>query len=395
MSEPSAVGNLVAAVADVLRGDHESLNRIVADARERTRERLLDALIPRPSDRPDGGAIPAPIARPVPHPRSDREINIRLRDGRQLRARIAPAMARRQDLAALARASADNTRRTFDALRRHRDEIGRLVQSRDDLGKRVTALEQRGDLELVGLLKGFVALERQVRDVSARTQAIAVAAGASGAPATDSTVGGPPARTAASPQRLQRLQLRQLQQTRLLALRLQIQSVTTVVNTVQAAAFGERGSILSTNNLLLAGNQLFWSLLDPVLQITGALNPASATVVAALAPIGTLFTGEILLGDRQHVRFVSGVTQVPNTAGAVVRESLRGRVAEGEWPRFRERTDVLITFVTSPPGINASDVVVSVNQGSVEIRVPFGVETDRVTPFIRVAWTVDTGAGDV
>jgi hypothetical protein len=391
MSEPQAVGDLVAAVADALRGDRGSLSRIVDNAKERTRERLLDALAPAAPDpkRPVPG--PAPAARSMPRPAPDREIEIRLRSGRRLRARIAPAVARRQDLVAVARVSADNTRRAFDTLRRHRGAIAGLKQSNEDLAKKVSTLEQRGDLELVGLLQGFASLQRQVRDVGARTQAIAVAAGV---PAPTRPME-PPPRQPSGP----RQQLGEMRELQRLALRSQIQSATTVVNTVQAAAYGERGSIFATNNLLLAGNQLFWSLLDPVLERAGVLNAASATIFAALAPIGTLLTGEVLLGDRQHVRFISGVTTVP-TNGDVVSESLRGRVAEGAWPAFRDRTDVPVTAaVTDPPGFSASNVLIRVSQGAVEIAVPpspvTGIAFIRVVPSIRVAWTVDTGAGDV
>ena len=167
---------------------------------------------------------------------------------------------------------------------------------------------------------------------------------------------------------------------------------------MQAAAYGERGRLFSTNNLLLAGNQLFWSLLDPVLQRVGLLDAASATVVAALAPIGTLFTGEVVLGSRQHVRFISGVSTVP-TDGTVVSESLRGRVVEGAWPEFSRRTDVPVTLaLADAPGFGVGNVQIRVNQGSVEIsvaQVPVDPEAVIIpVPPIRVAWTVDTGAGD-
>ncbi len=86
----------------------------------------------------------------------------------------------------------------------------------------------------------------------------------------------------------------------MLAARMQIQNVTNVINSVQAAAYGQRGRLLATNNLLLAASQLFWNLLDPLLQQAGVLDAVSATALAALAPIGTLMSGEILLGERQH-----------------------------------------------------------------------------------------------
>jgi hypothetical protein len=383
MSEPGAVGDLVTAVADALRGDRSGLNQIVDDAKERVRERLLDALMPAPTEREPAVPIPTPKARPMPRLSRERDVEIRLRNGRRIRARIAPEVARGRDLAAVARATADNTRLAFDALGRHRKAITGLSQSQEELARKVTALEQRHDFELVGLLQGLSTLERRIRGARSVTQAV--------------TAGARPPEPGRPALLLPRQPLKQMPDVKLLELRSQIQNVTNVVNTVQAAAFGERGSILATNNLLLAGNQLFWSLLDPVLQRFGVLNAASATVVAAMAPIGTLFTGEILLGDRQHVRFISGVATV-STSGDVFSESLRGRVAEGLWQAFRDRTDVPITVVsTDPATVFVAGVIARVSQGSVEIAAfPLVARGEVVEPPISVpvAWTVDTGAGD-
>jgi hypothetical protein len=382
MSDPGALGDLVAAVTDALHGDRTGLNQIVDNAKERARERLLNALMPAPQERQPAVPIPAPKARPMPQLSRERNVEIRLRNGRRVLARIAPAVARKRDLGAVARASEDNTRFAFDALARHRSAIGGLRRSQEELAKKVTDLEQRRDLELVGLLQGFSALEHQVRGVRSVTQALMTGAR-------------PP--DPAWPAQPTRQPLKEIPDVKLLELRSQLQSVTNVVNTVQAAAFGERGSILATNNLLLAGTQLFWSLLDTVLQRIGVLNAASATVVAALAPIGTLFTGEIVLGDRQHVRFISDSATV-STTGEVFRESLRGRVAEGLWPTFRDRTDVPITVaLTDPATVLVVGVIARVRQGSVEITAfPLVGGEGVVEPptSVPVAWTVDTGAGD-
>lgn len=366
MADPAPVGDVAAAVFDTLRGDRAGLKTIVADARQRAGARGLDALRHRARDSKAMDSVPAPVAQPVPRPGPDREVDIRLGNGRRLRARISPALARRTDLSAVARASAENNRRAFDALRRQRRAIERLRQSQDELAKKLIALQQQSDRALVGLLQGLSGLDR------------------------------PGARTSVARQ-LRRQQLRQTQETRLLAVRAQIQSATSVVNSVQATAFGEKGSLFAPNNLRLAANQLFWTFLDPVLQRIGLVNATSATILAALAPVGSLISGQIMLGDRQHVRIISGATTLDSSGFAS--ESLRGRIAEGFWPEFRRRTDVLVTAkIVDPPAFGAVPVLAIVNQGNLELRIPvggtFGLSTGvrRLPGPVRVAWTVDTGA---
>src|SRR5262249_19122115 len=202
-----------------------------------------------------------------------------------------------------------NARAGLGGLRRHARPIARLDRSTAALPDQVSPLQARADVTLSGLVTGFAGLERQVRN-AVRPQVVAAA----GQP-PPSSVGEPretrPVRRVRQSPQLQRLQ--QARALRAQAFRAQVKEVTSVVNTVQATAFGQRGSVFATNNLLLAGNQLFWTFLDPVLQRVGVLDATSATVVAALAPLGTLATGQILLADRQHVRFISGVAVFDGT----------------------------------------------------------------------------------
>src|SRR5687767_14224838 len=135
------VGDLSTAVADTLRGDRAGLNALAGSARQRARERAVDALMSGARNSAAGSG-PAPAARPMPRPGPDREIQIRLPGGRRIRARISPVVARRKDLSAVARASAENTRRAFDALRRQRRVIERLSRSQDELARKLTTVQQ-------------------------------------------------------------------------------------------------------------------------------------------------------------------------------------------------------------------------------------------------------------
>jgi hypothetical protein len=395
MADTLPIGDLAGAVSDALRGDRTRLRAMVSDARQRTEDRTLGTTTPLAQPSP---VVVPPAARPrsMPRPRPDREVEIRLQNGRRMRATIAPAIARRSDLSALARTFAGNDRRAFAALHRHRAAIARLTEAQRELADKVAALQSQADESLIGLAQGIGGLERQLRDATTQAQvAIASTAATSAFP-----VAQPGGRSPLRPLRkgeLRRLQarqrtwqLRQIREAKAVAARAQIQSVTSVINSVQATAYGDKGSLFSTNNLMLAGNQLFWALLDPVLQRFGVLDATSATVMAALAPVGTLLTGQVLLGDRQTARFISGVA-VLDGDHTVVFQSLRGQVGEHDWPEFRDRTDVPVTINVLTPSLKFARFRADVADGVVRIGYPPGFESPF--PAAQVAWMVDTGIG--
>jgi hypothetical protein len=394
MRESEPVGDLVAAVSDTLRGDRSMLGDMAAVAQRRAQDRIRDRIAPDPQQARPATPIPAAVARRVPQPGGRKAIEIRFANGQRVRATIAPAVARRRDLAALARVSGDNDRRAFAALRRHRTAIHRLTRSQTDLSKKVSTLQAQADLTLVGVVQGFAGLDRRVRTVTTQTQAVigtATSAGTQYGLEAASRRGD--VRAIRYGRQLQAQRLQQARAIRQLATRAQIQNVSNIVNSVQTTAFGQQGSLFATNNLLLAGNQLFWSLLDPVLQRAGVLNATSSTIVAGLAPLGTLLTGQILLAERQRVRFVSGVAVFDGT-NLVVTESLRDSVGEAFWPAFRKRTDVPVTLTVLEAGSEPPPFVADVVEGVLRVRMRAGFSPSLVAllPRARVAWMVDTGA---
>jgi hypothetical protein len=171
-----------------------------------------------------------------------------------------------------------------------------------------------------------------------------------------------------------------------LAIEGRLQQITDIVGMLQSNAYGERGSIWSAGNLLLAGNQLFWTLLDPVLRKSGMLTKSGSGALTLLTPVGSFITGELLLANRQQERFISGVARIDSSRQA--RETLRSRIAEGEWNRFQQRTDVPVTlYVLDGPGY-ARGVV---RDGVLQIELfPKKGSIDGV----RVAWMIDTGIGN-
>jgi len=242
MADSVPVGDLATAISHAVHDDRARLGAMVAQARQRAVQRALDASIPRARQ-------PAPIE-PMPAP--------------------------------VARA------------------IERLTRSNERLAKQTAALQAQADEALLRLADALVVLRGQVRDV----------ARASRAPARG-TAGLPRGRAGEAVVRRQvvlpksaRLGARasRAREARLLAARTEIQKVTNIVNSLQAAAYGEKGRLFATNNLLLAANQLFWSFLDPSLQRLGVLGAGSATVLSAFAPLGSLISGAVLVGSRQKSR---------------------------------------------------------------------------------------------
>jgi hypothetical protein len=267
--------------------------------------------------------------------RAAREVEIRLPDGRRVRARIAPSLARGRDLR-------------------------RLQRSQETLAKRITNLESRADAAVANLAEGLSNLKRRARAL---------------APA----------------QMLQQ----QIENAKQAALQTQMRGVTSVVNTLQATAYGDKGTLLSKNNLLLAGSQLFWTLLDPVLQTTGLVTAQTATILSAIAPIGTLVTGGVLVADRQHERFISGETEVKLSAGfGRSSESLDGKIPDDVRETFRAKPNAPAMAV-APSGFFA---FAQVHQGILDIevgRLLFPGEEgggEQLPDSVRVTWTVDTGA---
>jgi len=249
-------------------------------------------------------------------------------------------------------ASADE-RRLSAAIERQRKELQQLQRAHDDLTRKVEALEKRAN-SWRGALD-------QLKDLPQQRQALES----------------------------------QLQSAR-------VQQVSGVVGNLQAAAFGDAGSVFTRNNLFLAGNQLFWIFLDPVLRQLGVIRGTSPGVVRWLAPVGSLLTGQLALANQQHVRFISGVATV--TPGTVTLDTLRDRIADGFWEKFQRRTDIAVTAVAldQQPFVPFAEV----RQGVLRVGVtPLGkgvgeppdtgglllVSVPSLPQRVRVAWIVDTG----
>lgn len=366
MAPPMVPDTLSAA----LDASTSKIGGLVAQARERISDRARDAVRSRATGPGARTAPAAPVtATPLPTPGIERPVAIRLRNGKQIRAVLAPGVAQRSDLEALTRATAENNRRLFGALQSQRDVIDRLERSQRELTARVETLQKRADDAVVALSQGFERSSKQLRQVAAQGQKLLAETGSA-------------ARTAAG----------RLQQVQAFAATQQAQNLTNVISTAQATAYGERGSVLSRNNVLLTGNQLLWTLLPTLSRAFGA-SANTSLALGWLAPLGTLVTGFAAVGssvpETEPQRFITGI-EVFEGGEITEREvPLRGRVPDDVFDRLRNRTDVPVTVTLLDATLESDEfvrVAARVEAGTLKIRF-VKVQKSRT----RVAWMIDTG----
>jgi hypothetical protein len=173
----------------------------------------------------------------------------------------------------------------------------------------------------------------------------------------------------------------------MIAMEGRLRQITDIVTALQSNAYSERGSVLAISNLLLAANQMFWTLLEPVLKEAGMLSKAGSSSLQLLTPIGAFLTGQLLLANRQHERFLTGISTVDSAGDAA--EVLRSRIAESDWADFQRRGEMpTIVYVVNNPGFFAQG---SVSDGVLKIKVFPAAKQPKAG--VRVAWLVDTGIG--
>src|SRR5262249_38211025 len=144
--EPLTPQELVATALDALGADGTKMRAMLREVRQRAEKHAREpvrnrreGLLPgkaSESPRPKSAAAPQAIPRLSP----DWPLEIRLQNGRTVRATLTPAVARRRDLAALGRVSAANDRQTLAAIRHQSGALETLRRSHEELSKKVTVL---------------------------------------------------------------------------------------------------------------------------------------------------------------------------------------------------------------------------------------------------------------
>jgi hypothetical protein len=154
------------------------------------------------------------------------------------------------------------------------------------------------------------------------------------------------------------------------------------------AAYGKSGDPFHRNNLILTGSLLGWLVGDELIdQFSGKSSNAlksGANWWSYLAPVGNGATVYFLLKDKQHQRFISGVTDVPATGEITV--SLVDVIAKDFNDDFKRDDHPAVATVLEPAGL-AGTVTASVKQGNLKLMVEPDSPIGGVT---KVAWIVDT-----
>ena len=381
--ETTPTKDVLLAVSSALQGDRKGIQAFVGKARDRIEKRLGNELrvLRRSKSAPTtkkpkirGARLSPPVPQPAVAPPG--AVVTRLPDGRKARLVLNPTTARHQDMLALRQISRVNTKRAFTAIAHNGRAIDRLAASQRELESRFAKLQSSEDLALLrGMVEGLANLGRQVEGVK-RLQAKALTA---------------------QKQSFQKKLARQARALEAQTRAAEIQKLHGAVAAVQSAAFGTKGSLLATNNLLLAANQLVWSFGPQILEALGLAKPGATSPMAWLAPFGSLLTSQVVLGRRQHERFVSGVMTNFTASGSsdvgVATLSLRSHIAAAEWESFSKRTDIPVTTVVLEPRGEFNLEVRSsgeVRDGILSIRIELEYHYSILLREVVVSWTVDT-----
>ena len=175
-----------------------------------------------------------------------------------------------------------------------------------------------------------------------------------------------------------------------------VQDLRSAVSTMQGAAYGQRGNVFATNNVLLGGSELLWSSLDGLFRRAGWWSGASPLPLSWIGPVLGLVAGHLTVGDQQFERFVSGELTLrgpgdPDQGRPFVGTlDLVPLVAKGFRDEFRKKASV-----------PASAVITEANVFGVTVaQVAFGTlavvvrnATTQGTS-LNVHYTVDVGAID-
>jgi hypothetical protein len=178
------------------------------------------------------------------------------------------------------------------------------------------------------------------------------------------------------------------------------------------AAYGQPGQLSNTTNLALTLSLLIWLVGDDVVRTLFGSDEKSAypwrdtDIWSYLAPLGNVLTAWWLFGDRQHERFITGVTTVNAATGTALtgpfpqsnRVDLSKHVAPDHCDDFSTYKEVPVVAVVSradlPPGASVRGLAACVNGGRLDItfEVTTAAPVAGPMPFgqVDVAWVVDT-----
>lgn len=303
--------------------------------------------------------------------RGERHLTAILPNGRVAWLRVTPALAPVSSVRDLASRVVASERERRAVMLRQRDRLARLVRSSEADARRLSEgkVRRAGQLRQ-RLAKGAARLER--RFVKARD---------------------------AHQQHAQRqASLREDAATRL-GRRAFWDSLLLASAAPLFSAFGQAGDPFGEHNVALTASLLVWLAGDDVVDaIFGAAGspdhaPHDTDIWSYLAPAGNLLTGWWLLSDRQHERFVTGVSSVatiPSPQKRVgprfifeERVDLEPHLAIDDFEDFRGRTDVPVVVTLREAALSATGTRRRARVEAIGASVSGGILTLRVSVEVR------------
>jgi hypothetical protein len=292
------------------------------------------------------------------------EVTAILPNGRKSRMRIVPQLAAASEVNRLRQTIAINDRRQAAALQSNARAIQRLKAAHLSTVKKISAEFLKSDKDLrQRLLQGDNRLDKRITK----------------------ELGGGAAGQGRHGKRMMQMLKRQRQRSLL-------NTVTLALAMPMYAAYGDRQNPLGYNNKVLTASLGGWLLSDELVDMIGSKSSVvkgGANLWSWIAPVGNVATAAFFLKDRQHERFVSGVTTV---TGGVARVPLAGVIKKKSIDDLKVGAHSAVATILGAPAAGTNEITVRASVGqdgflTLTLDADPAVAANAST---RVAWIVDT-----
>jgi hypothetical protein len=291
-----------------------------------------------------------------------------LPNGRRSRMRIIPTMAPISEVNRMRAVIAINDRRQARATSNNSRAIAKLAATQTSAVRKLTAEQIKSDKDLrKRLVEGDNRLDKRItKELS----------GGSGI--------------------LEKHGKRLVARIREQRMRSIMNSVTLATSLPFWAAYGDKNDVFSRNNLTMAASTAGWLVGDELIDHFAGKSSGMKTFAnfwSYLAWAGNGATMYYLLKDRQHQRFISGVTEVKNSTGAAADITANVSLTKNTALIAKD----FVTDFTSQKHLVVATLVGGV-QGNYDLSAEVSGENLKLTikalaanTALTVAWVVDTG----
>jgi hypothetical protein len=285
-----------------------------------------------------------------------------LPNGRSTQMRLQPSLARTQDVNRVRQVMLINERRQAVATRRNSKAISRLANAQASAAKTFSTQLLKGDQDVrKRIVETYKQLDQRItKELS----------GGSGSMDKHG-------------KRMMAMIRRQRTQSLL-------QSATLATALPGFAAFGTPGDIKATNNLILTGSLLAYLVAPAALELLSGKGQStaktSATWLSYLAPVANPLTVFFLLRNKQHERYISGITTLTGGGGVVT--LTKDQIGESSLSDFKAaQHGVVATLVAA--GADTVTVRASLTEDKLTFTL-LQADGTAATTGGTVAWVIDT-----